>query len=181
MRTTSMAMKIGVVALALGLVGGPGEGLAAEEATVPAVAAWSGQGWFFPVSPEEALFMGVLRGMMFVENSRGALDSARMVCPVNLRMHRVSGAQVGEGRCMLTNRDQHQIFAQWTCTGTHGVGCQGRFTLTGGTGSFQGITGEGDIVIRGVLHEVAIQPGQEGVREAGTGIAVWPALRYKIP
>jgi hypothetical protein len=178
-----MRMKIGVVAAAfvLGLTASPTDGLAAEEATVPAVAAWSGQGWFFPVGPEEAVFMGVFRGIFFVENSRGVLDAARMACPVNLRMHRVSGAQVGEGRCVLTNRDQHQIFAQWTCAGTHGVGCQGRFTLTGGTGSFQGITGDGNFVIRGVLHELAVQPSQEGVRETGTGIAVWPALRYKIP
>ena len=181
MRTTSMAMKIGVVALALWLVGGPGEALAAEEATVPAVAAWSGQGWFFPVGPEEAHFMGLLRGTFFVENSRGALDAARIACPVSLRMHRVSGAQAGEGRCVLTNSDQHQIFAQWTCAGTHGVGCQGRFTLTGGTGPFQGITGEGNVVIRGAVHELAVESGQEGVREAGAGIAVWPALRYRIP
>jgi hypothetical protein len=181
MRVTSTAVKIGMVALALGLAGGPAVGLAAEEETVRAVAAWTGQGWFFPVGPEEALFMGVFRGMFFVENSKGALDSARIVCPVSLQMHRVSGAQAGEGRCVLTNRDQQQIFARWTCAGTHGVGCQGRFTITGGTGPFQGITGGGEIAFRGVLHEVAVQPGQEGVRETGAGIAVWPALRYRIP
>src|SRR5262245_11044735 len=115
MRVTSMVVKIGVVALAfaLGLAGGPVDGLAAGEATVRAVAAWSGQGWFFPAGPEEALFMGVLRGIVFVENSRGALDAARIVCPVKLQMHRVTGAQTGDGRCLLTNRDQHQVFAQF--------------------------------------------------------------------
>ena len=96
-------------------------------------------------------------------------------------MHRISGAQTGEGRCVLTNHDQHQIFARWTCAGVHSVGCQGRFTLTGGTGPFQGITGEGEFTIRGAVHELAVQPGQEGVREAGAGIGVWPALRYRIP
>jgi hypothetical protein len=96
-------------------------------------------------------------------------------------MNRITGAQAGDGRCVLTNRDQHQIFGRLTCAGTHGVGCQGRFTISGGTGPFQGITGEGDVVIRGALHELPVQSGQEGVREAGTGIAVWPALRYKIP
>ena len=181
MRTTSMAMKIGVVALALWLVSGPGEALAAEEATVRAVAAWTGHGWFFPVGPEEAQFMGLLRGIFFVDTSRGALDAARIVCPLSLQMHRVSGAQAGEGRCVLTNSDQHQVFARWTCSGTHGVGCQGRFTLIGGTGPFQGITGEGDVVIRGAIHELAVQSGQEGVRETGAGIAVWPAFRYRIP
>jgi hypothetical protein len=178
-----MRMKIGVVAVAvvLGLTGSPTDGLAAEEETVRAISAWTGQGWFFPVGPEEALFMGVLRGTFFVENSRGALDSARMVCPVTVQLHRVTGAQAGEGRCALTNRDQHQIFARWTCAGTFYVGCQGRFTLTGGTGPFQGITGEGEVSLRGVIQEPAIQPGLEGVRETGAGIAVWPALRYKIP
>jgi hypothetical protein len=80
----------------------------------------------------------VLRGIVFVENSRGALDTARMVCPIKLERHRVRGSETGEGRCRLTSRDQHQVFAQFTCTGTYGVGCQGRFTLTGGTGSFKG-------------------------------------------
>jgi hypothetical protein len=178
-----MRMKIGVVAAAfvLGLTGSPTDGLAAEEATVRAIAAWSGQGWFFPAGAEEALFMGLFRGIFFVENNRGALDAARMVCPGTLQMHRVSGAQTGEGRCVLTNRDQHQIFARWTCAGTFGVGCQGRFTLIGGTGSFQGITGDGDFSMRSVVHELVGQPGADGVRETGTGIAVWPTLRYKIP
>jgi hypothetical protein len=157
------------------------DGLAAEEDTVSAVASWTGQGWFFPVGPEEALFMGLLRGTFFVENSKGALDAARLVCPVSLQMHRVSGAQAGEGRCVLTNRDQHQIFARWTCAGVHAVGCKGRFTLTGGTGPFQGITGDGEFTIRGALHELSVQAGIEGVREAGAGIGVWPALRYRIP
>jgi hypothetical protein len=96
-------------------------------------------------------------------------------------MHRVSGAQTGEGQCVLTNRDQHQVFARWTCTGTHGVGCHGRFMLTGGTGSYRGITGEGEIRIRGVIHELAVQSSIEAVRETGAGIAEWPALRYRIP
>ena len=109
----SAVAKIGVAAVAfvLALAGTSADGLAAEEETVRAVAAWSGQGWFFPSGPEEALFAGVLRGILFVENSRGALDSARMVCPVKLEMHRVSGRQSGEGRCIFTSRDQHQVFA----------------------------------------------------------------------
>jgi hypothetical protein len=181
MRVTSTAVKIGVVAFALWLVGGPAAALAAEEETVRAVAAWTGQGWFFPVGAEEALFMGMLRGTFFVENSRGALDTARMTCPVTLQMHRVTGTQAGEGRCVLTNRDQHQVFARWTCAGTYSVGCQGRFTLTGGTGAFQGITGEGELVMRGVIHELTLQPGGDSARETGAGIAVLPALRYRIP
>jgi hypothetical protein len=183
MRVTSMVVKIGVVALAfaLGLAGGPVDGLAAEEATVRAVAAWSGQGWFFPVGPEEALFVGLLRGILFVEDSRGALNDARMVCPFKLEMHRVTGAQTGDGRCVLTNRDQHQVFAQFTCAGAYGVGCKGRFMLIGGTESFKGITGEGEVILRSALHEQSAQSSSEGVREAGTGIAVWQALRYRIP
>jgi hypothetical protein len=181
MRTTSVAMMIGVLALTLGLAGAPVNALAAEEDTVRALSAWTGHGWFFPVGPEEALFMGVLRGTFFVENSRGALDAARIMCPLSMQMHRLTGAQAGEGRCVLTNRDQHQIFARLTCAGVYAVGCQGRFTLTGGTGPFQGITGEGDVSLRGVIQELAPQVSGEAVRETGAGIAVWPALRYKIP
>src|SRR5262245_51297788 len=107
MRVPPVVVKIGVIVVAavLGLASAPVDGLAAEEATVRAIAAWSGQGWFFPVGPEEALFSGVLRGLFFVEDIRGALDAAHMSCPISVRMHRITGAQTGEGQCVLTSRD----------------------------------------------------------------------------
>jgi hypothetical protein len=181
MRMSSKAMRIGVVALALALAGGAANALAAEEETVRAMAAWQGQGKFFPVGAEEALFVGEFGGIFFVEDRRGALDAARIVCPGTVNMNRISGAQSGEGRCVLTDRNNNQIFAKWACVGMFGTGCSGRFTLVGGTGRFQGIAGEGEISIRSAILEGANQASDGSVRETAAGIAVWPALRYRIP
>jgi hypothetical protein len=181
MSMASMRALIGVVALALGPAGGAVVALAAEEETVRALAAWQGQGKFFPVGLEEAMFVGEFGGIFFVEDRRGALDAARIVCPGTILMHRITGAATGEGRCVLTDRDNHRAFARWTCAGVFGIGCRGRFTLTEGTGRLRGITGEGELFIRSTIVDLANQASDDTVRETAAGIAVWPSLRYRIP
>ena len=66
------------------------------------------------------------------------------------------------------------------------MGCQGRLTLTGGTGRFAGITGESDMVVRSSFVEFADSKaaGQSGagvVQETGGALLILPALRYRIP
>lgn len=153
----------------------------AEEGTVSAVAAWRGQGSFYEVGETRALFLGAFSGTLFVESKQGDLDAARIVCPGAMEMSRQDASQVAEGQCAITTRSGDKVYARWTCKGTHLAGCAGRFSLTGGTGRFKGISGESDFLIRSALAELSTTGSAEVVQETAAGLAVWPALRYRIP
>ena len=80
----------------------------------------------------------------------------------------------------MTAPDGGQIYAEYTCTGVHLVGCDGDFKLTGGTGRFEGISGGGRAVLR-ASERTLTEAGGVGVAETGSGILFWPALKYKLP
>jgi hypothetical protein len=155
--------------------------VAAEEGTVKATAAWQGQGRFFLVQEQLALFVGAFEGTMFVETQKGHLDAAKLLCPGMLEINLENGAQSGEGRCLLTGRNGDRVYAMWRCAGEHGDGCTGTFTLHGGTGKFQGITGNSDFLIRSDMAAYVADMSEDSVEGGASGVAVWPALTYKIP
>jgi hypothetical protein len=168
--------------LAAVLLAGPaGPAVAAEEGAASALATWAGQGRLFRTGEKQALFVGAFQGVVFIENGQGGLHAARMLCPGSMDVDLGTGDQKGEGRCIVTGRSGDRVFARWTCAGPHLRGCNGRFTLTGGTGRFLGITGESEFVVKTVVHELAPGSGEEDIREAAGGLAVWPELRYRIP
>jgi len=153
---------------------------AAEEATVKAFVAWTGSGQTLQTAVEEATFIGSISGTVYVETDKGPIASGEMVCPATVRIELDSGAQTGTGRCVMTAPDNAQIFAEFTCTGYHLLGCAGDFTLTGGTGRFAGITGGGHGVLRS-NERTLTAVGGAGVAETGSGILFWQALSYKLP
>jgi hypothetical protein len=60
------------------------------------------------------------------------------------------------------------------------AGCSGEFTITGGTGSMAGITGGGPIRLQSAFAHAALVPGSI-VDQTAAGLALWPALSYKLP
>jgi hypothetical protein len=153
---------------------------AAEEATVKAFVAWQGAGQTLQTGVNEATFIGAISGTVYVETEKGPIDSGQIVCPAMLLIGLESGAQTGSGRCTVTAPDGARIFAAFTCAGFNLIGCDGDFTLTGGTGRFEGITGGGRAVLRSGSR-TRIDAGGSGVTETGNGILFWPALSYKLP
>ena len=145
-----------------------------------AAAAWQGRGRAFDLGGGEALFLGAFGGTLFVETAQGDLHAARLLCPGTLEAKAGSDTHTSQGRCIITARTGDREFAQWSCTGSVGAGCKGTFRLTGGTGRFQGITGEGDLVLRLALSEFVALSKQESEHEM-VGLAAWPALKYRIP
>jgi hypothetical protein len=152
----------------------------AEEATIKAFVAWQGSGQTLQTSVTEATFIGSISGTVYVETDKGPVASGEMVCPATVRIELDSGAQTGTGRCVMTAPDDARIFADFTCTGYHLIGCNGDFVLTGGTGRFDGITGGGRAVLR-ANQRTLTAVGGAGVAETGSGILFWPALAYKLP
>jgi hypothetical protein len=57
---------------------------------------------------------------------------------------------------------------------------QGKFTITGGTGEFQGIKGSGDMVAQTVLGAMAVSLESGAAVSAAKGLAVWPELKFTI-
>lgn len=152
----------------------------AEQAAVKAFAAWEGAGQAVRTGDSEATFVGTISGIVYVETEKGPVASGSMVCPAILQVNMNDGSQHGTGRCNLTADDGAQIFARLECSGIHLIGCDGDFTLTGGTGRFAGISGGGAVTLRSELREVVGMAGGPVV-ESVSGIMFWPNLSYQIP
>jgi hypothetical protein len=154
---------------------------AAEEGAVRATSSWIGDGRYFEVKEDQALFVGTFNGVMFVETKTGAMDSAQILCPAMVEISLKDGQQSGEGRCIIMTRSGDKVYAMWRCAGEHGTSCAGTFTFTGGTGRFAEITGNSAFEVRSQQLELAAKPGEGSVQGSAAGVAVWPALQYKIP
>ena len=152
----------------------------AEEGTVKATAAWEGQGYAFPVGEDQAYTVAVYAGVMFVDDGKGSLDAASIVCPGTIEGNLAKGTKTGDGRCIITDRDGDRVFARFTCSGDLD-GCRGPFTIAGGTGKFTGISGGGEMISRIQARQITTYAGLDDVQHQGAGLAVWPALHYKIP
>ena len=153
---------------------------AAEEGTVKMFAPWQSGGQVFQVGPDKLLFQGRAEGIMYIEDGEGALDAALFVCPGSREISLAQKKVVASGRCIIKGSGGGTVFAEFECSGKPGV-CNGKFTLTGGTGRFAGITGGGDIIVRTVLGEMASDLQSGETISGSAGLAIWPSLSYKIP
>lgn len=153
----------------------------AEERTMNAVAAWVGNGQAFQVGPDTAYFTGQFSGAMFVQEAKsGDLNAGALTCPGSVEIALADGSQQGGGHCIITTGSGDVVYAKWTCTGVHLVGCAGQFTLSGGTGKFKGISGEGPFVIRSALRKLVVEALSDSVSEEAVGIAVWSDFKYTL-
>jgi hypothetical protein len=61
-----------------------------------------------------------------------------------------------------------------------GQGVRRAFILTGGTGAYQGVTGDGDFSLRITLSDLAGFERLEAEYDLA-GLATWSSLRYRTP
>ena len=154
---------------------------AAEETTIEAFATWRGQGTLVPMGPNPAVLVATLEGVVYIQTDQGPLRSGTIICPAIADVSLDDGAQTARGRCAWTANDGDRVFAEWTCEGRHMIGCKGDFTLTGGTGRFEGVTGGGPMVLRSEIGTIAADASGQAIERSTTGILFWPALKYTIP
>lgn len=154
---------------------------AAEENTIEAFASWQGQGTLVPMEPGEAAMVATLQGVVYVQTEQGPQRAGTIICPAIAEISLEDGAQTGKGRCAWTANDGDRVFAEWTCKGRHLIGCEGDYTLTGGTGRFEGVTGGGPMVLRSEIGTMAADASGQAIERKATGILFWPALKYTIP
>jgi hypothetical protein len=157
-----------------------GTAWAAEEGTVKMFAPWQSGGQVFRIGPDKLLFQGRAEGIMYIEDGEGALDAALFVCPGSREISLSEKKVIASGRCIVKGSGGGTVFAKFECSGEPGA-CAGKFTLTGGTERFEGITGGGDIIVRTVLGEMASDLQSGETISGSAGLAIWPSLSYKIP
>jgi len=158
---------------------------AAEEGTVTAFSSWQARGQIFPTGPTEATFVGVLSGIIYVKGADEALDASSIdagliTCPSTVEINTEDGSQKGKGKCVIVTGDAERIYAKFQCAGTYLQGCNGDFTLAGGSGEKANISGGGPIQLKSALGKLAVVPGTM-IEQSAVGFAVWPKLTYKLP
>ncbi len=152
----------------------------AEEGTVKAAATWKARSFAFPVGQDQVYLVGVYSGTLYVDDGKGALHAASIVCPATAEGDLQSMTKAGQGRCILTDEEGNRVYARFTCKGEL-EGCRGPFTIVGGTGKFDGITGEGEMISRILVRQITTVTGFQSAEQEGEGIATWPSLTYRIP
>ena len=180
MKTIPMQLLAGALAASLTLsawANGPAPGAAAQPAPDKFFSTWEAHGNFYSVAPQKLLFQGNFEGMMFTEDGGGLMDGADIVCAVTQEFDLTAGTTQATGRCAIDVTDEDTIYVRFDCEGQPGM-CDGDFTLVGGTGQFEKISGGGDYRSRTQLAELASKLGSNAVVGSAEGIAVWSSVKY---
>jgi hypothetical protein len=155
---------------------------AAEEGTVQATIPWDGEGRIYQVNTSTILFLGSLKGIMYVESAAGEMNEAFVVCPIMQELNMKSGNTHALGHCEITTSPESVVYAKMTCQGkVGGGGCEGDFELTDGEGKFAGISGSGKLKVRSPLRAIAADLASGTVVRVATGLATIKDLNYSIP
>jgi len=155
---------------------------AAEQGTVQAAIPWDGEGQVYQVSTDTVLFLGSLKGVMYVENSKGEMHEGFVVCPIMQEIDLKSGTTQANGRCEITASADSVLYADLTCKGQAGAGgCEGEFTLTDGEGKFKGVSGSGKLRVRSPMRALIGNLASGSVLRVASGLAVISDLKYRIP
>lgn len=159
---------------------------AAEEGTLEAFSSWKARGQLYPTGTEEATFVGSLSGVFYVKGDDAELDASTLdagliTCPAVLTINTSEGTQKGQGRCVIMTPDAERVYAKFECTGTYLQGCNGDFTLNGGTGTKADVSGGGPIQFKSALGQLVQSTPGSVVEQSAVGLAVWPKLTYKLP
>ena len=113
-------------------------------------------GWFsvgksYELEKGHVYWIGEFSGTFFNDKGKGSLfDRAAVRCPAyndidfNAKKNRYSGV------CVITDTDGDNAYLKWEGEGDTKVG-PGKFAYTGGTGKYQGISGEGNTFV-GVIQ-----------------------------
>lgn len=147
-----------------------------------AINAWIAKGTLYPLNETHMLFQGEQKGTLFIrhEEKKSVLFHAgRVRCPLSVDIDLKKDTGAAQGMCSITDQNGDKAFAKWSCSGAQG-NCHGKFTFTGGTGQFQGITGESDLKIRVDLFDPQVGPGLDPVEQHASGYMLIPEFNYTL-
>lgn len=167
------------LAVALLILAGDANAATVHAATLDAFSVWQSEAQVVPISTSMAVVEGTLGGPLFIETEDGPEDSGDVVCPITIELNLQTGHQVGQGYCTFTAYDGAKVFGSWRCEGSVADGCDGSFTLTGGTGRFASISGKSDIAFYVSRHDLRVTD-QTTIADKAGGITIWPQLSVTL-
>jgi hypothetical protein len=132
----------GVYALAVAAVG---LSLAASAADLPKSGRYSGHcGWTFTgqvqkLGADRVVYAGLVPGVLFNNEGKGFMHKARVGCTLYDDVNK--GHATATGTCVVTDANGDQAFVEWQCAGVMPA-CPGTERCVGGTGKYEGISGD---------------------------------------
>ena len=93
---------------------------AATQGTVQAIIPWEGEGRVFQVDSSTVMFLGALKGVVYIENSSGEMHEAFVVCPIKQEFDLKTGATEAIGSCEITASADTIAYAKLSCDGMPG-------------------------------------------------------------
>jgi hypothetical protein len=153
---------------------------AAEEDTVQAAIPWEAEGRVFQVDTNTAMFLGAIKGIMYVESSRGEMHEGFVMCPFIQTHNLETGVTDGTAYCEISASPENVVYAEMSCQGEAGE-CTGTFTLVDGVGDFAGISGEGALRIRSPMRALISDMANGAELGVASGLALIKDLKISIP
>jgi len=104
-------------------------------------------GWFavgkaYQIEEGHYYWVGEFSGTLFNDKGEGSLfHHAGMKCPAYNDLDFNNKKETAAGYCVITDSDGDSAYFNWQCEGDT-VLCPGTFSYTGGTGKYQGISGD---------------------------------------
>jgi len=169
--------RVALITTVIVLFAGPAT---ADTRTISAIVPWQGQGQLFPVDVNKLRFLGTLEGVMYVETADGDMNEAFVRCPIVQDVDAEHQTTSASGNCEIAVSPEDVVYAEMTCEGVAGF-CSGAFTLTAGTGKFDGISGTGKMTIRSPIHALAADLTDGTLVHAAAGLLQIPKLKVSLP
>ena len=157
----------------------------AAESTVKILAPWQGHGQVFKIAPDKMKIVGSFDGIMYIDNGKGELDAAVFTCPGTEYINLAAKTATIQSDCVITKPTEKGqkvkvAYATLKADGQPGA-FDGNFQIVGGEGAWKGISGGGKVTIRTAIGDMAVNKKTGEVISAAAGLAVWPALKVKMP
>lgn len=155
-------------------------GYSAEQGTLQVIIPWEAEGRVFQADTRTIMFLGAVKGVMYVESSRGEMHEAFVMCPLIQKLSLETGTTEGTAHCEISASPENIAYAEISCSGAIGS-CEGELTLTDGKGKFAGISGAGTVRVRSPMHAIISDMAAGAVVRVSSGLMVIEDLDYRIP
>ncbi len=152
----------------------------AGQSVLKILAPWQGHGQVFKIAPDKVKVVGSFDGIMYIDNGKGELDAALFMCPGTEYINLKTKKATINADCIISKGDKKIAYATLKAAGAPGA-FNGNFNIIGGEGKWKGISGSGKVTIRTALGDIALNKKTGELVNKAAGLAVWPALKVRLP